>query len=190
VKCLIALSSIATLLATALSVGDAQEVLTHRGADVEGRLLTSIGSKIDHQGDVFTLAVRYASGNSSLIQGRVASVISATPRRKAIMQLRIYGPSASRAQESPARLEVTSFVSTDGNAELAGPSIFISTTNGDFVVEKGTLFRLTALMASTAPYATNHEMARNASLTATPSPVTVRRYDTEYANGIPVKDYW
>lgn len=38
-KCIIGIASLAVLIVTSLSVGDAEEILTHRGAELEARLL-------------------------------------------------------------------------------------------------------------------------------------------------------
>jgi len=182
---------VVAFIATVFSVGNAQEVLRRQGAEFQGKLLTSIGSKINQPGDSFMLEVRHESGKNSLIQGRIVTVLSASPEGKAMMELRIYDGSASRVQGTPLRLDVISFGSPGGDVALSSPSVFTSTRNGNFVVKKGTILWLRAAADVTlSPPVSKPQIMRNASLTSTPPPRWEQTRDIERSGTIPVEDYW
>jgi len=166
---------VALLVAATANGGGAQEIITRRGAEIEGKFVTSISSKTDHRGDAFTLDVKHAFGKSSIpsgsvIEGHIVSVLRATRRHRARMELSLDDLKTPRAQAVPLRLEITSFASAGGESAFASASALTSTNNGDVVVKRGGLLRLKALEDIVLPPRAAAKPAHDNALESTPVP--------------------
>lgn len=112
---------LASLFAPALTVvclgmlpASAQSVIAHRGAHINGTLMSSLSSKTNHDGDTFTLDAKDAFfyhnplPKGSVIDGHVERVSPAGPTHKATMVIVIDDVALPGGVKAPIRAQVVS----------------------------------------------------------------------------------